>query len=91
VLADGAAARAGVSAGDELLAVDGWRIRKLDDALQWTTREQPFELLLVRDQRVQSLTVRPDARSVLGRTAGLSLKDGVDHEILAKRRAWLGQ
>jgi predicted metalloprotease with PDZ domain len=91
VLADGAAARSGVNAGDELLAVDGWRIRKLDDALQWTARQQPFELLLVRDQRVRSLTVRPDLRSPLGRTARLTLKDGVDDETLAKRRAWLGQ
>jgi predicted metalloprotease with PDZ domain len=91
VLADGAAARSGISAGDELLAVDGWRIRKLDDALQWTSRQQAFELLLVRDQRLQSLTVRPDARSPLGHTARLSLQDGADGETLARRRAWLGQ
>ena len=91
VLADGAAARAGLSAGDELLAVDGWRIRKLDDALQWTARYRPFELLLVRDQRVQSLTVRPDARSPLAGTTRLSLDDHADHATLARRRAWLGQ
>jgi predicted metalloprotease with PDZ domain len=91
VLADGAAARAGLSAGDELLAVDGWRIRKLDDALQWTARHRPFELLLVRDQRVQSLTVRPDARSPLAGTTRLSLDDRADHGTLARRRAWLGQ
>jgi predicted metalloprotease with PDZ domain len=91
VLADSAAARAGISAGDELLAVDGWRIRKLDDALQWTSQQQPFELMLVRDQRVQSLTVRPDARSPLRRTVRLSLHEGAGREALAKRRAWLGQ
>jgi predicted metalloprotease with PDZ domain len=90
VLADSAAARAGISAGDELLAVDGWRIRRLDDALQWTSRQQPFELMLVRDQRVQSVAVRPDARSSLGRTARLSLQEGAGREALAKRRAWLG-
>jgi predicted metalloprotease with PDZ domain len=91
VLADSAAARAGISAGDELLAVDGWRIRKLDEALQWTSQQQPFDLMLVRDQRVQSLTVRPDARSPLGRTVRLSLQEGAGREALAKRRAWLGQ
>ena len=43
---------AGVAAGDELLAVDGWRVRRLDDAPQWLAAGQAFELLLVRDQRV---------------------------------------
>jgi predicted metalloprotease with PDZ domain len=54
VLAGGPGAAAGVSAGDELLAVDGWRIRRLDDALAWLRPGAPFDLLLVRDQRVQT-------------------------------------
>src|SRR5687768_12749831 len=57
VLVDSPAARAGVSVGDEMLAVDGWRIRRLDEALQWSTRDRPLELLLVRDQRLRSVTV----------------------------------
>ena len=52
---------AGVAAGDELLAVDGWRIRRLDDAQQWLAAGQAFELLLVRDQRVLRLKLQPDA------------------------------
>ena len=34
VLAGSAAAAAGLSAGDELLAVDGWRVRRFEDARQ---------------------------------------------------------
>ncbi|MBN8511292.1 MAG: M61 family metallopeptidase, partial [Burkholderiales bacterium] len=35
VLRGGAAEAAGVCAGDELLAVDGWRVRRLEDARAW--------------------------------------------------------
>ena len=34
VLRDGAGERAGLAPGDELIAVDGWRLRRLDDALR---------------------------------------------------------
>ena len=91
VLAGSAAARAGVSAGDELLAVGGWRIRRLDEAQAWTQPAQPFELLLVRDQRVLSVTLRPDARSALAQQWRLSLNDRVAATALARRRAWLGR
>ena len=37
-----AAERAGVCAGDELLAVDGWRLRRLDDARGWLAAGQGF-------------------------------------------------
>lgn len=90
VLAGGAAARAGLSAGDELVAVDGWRLRKLDDALAWLRAGQAFELTLVRDQRLQTLTVRPDPRSVYGRSVKLALSARADAAALARRRAWLG-
>ena len=55
------------SAGDEFLAVDGWRIRRLDDALAWVERGQPFELLLVREQRVLTLSVPPPAAEAAAR------------------------
>lgn len=57
VLAGSIAAAAGVCAGDELLAVDDWRIRRLDEALAWTTADQACTLLLVRDQRVRRLVL----------------------------------
>ena len=57
VLAGGAGAAAGLSAGDEILAVDGWRVRRLDDALAWIRTGAAFELLVVRQQRVRTLRV----------------------------------
>jgi len=90
VLADSAAQRAGLSAGDELLAVDGWRVRKLDDALQWIGAERAFALTLARDQRLLTLEVQPDPRAPIGRTVRLALAASADREVLARRRAWLG-
>ncbi|MBL8348826.1 MAG: M61 family metallopeptidase [Burkholderiaceae bacterium] len=90
VLVGSAAAAAGLSAGDELLAIDGWRIRRLDDALAWVAPAQPFELLLVRDQRVLTLTLRPDARSPLASTVSLQLQDKPLRGAAARRRAWIG-
>lgn len=91
VLADSAAQRAGLSAGDELLAVDGWRVRKLDEALQWIGAERAFALTLVRDQRLLTLEVQPDPRAPIGRTVRLALAASADREVLARRRAWLGR
>lgn len=89
VLAGGAAAAAGVSAGDELLAVDGWRIRRLDDAQAWVGREQPFELLLCRDQRMLTLRVTPPADQALAQAPTLALHDRPARHALARRRAWI--
>ena len=59
VLEGSAASRAGLSAQDELLAVDGWRIRRLEDAAQWLTEGQAFELTFVRQQRLRTARVVP--------------------------------
>jgi len=89
VLAGGAASRAGVSAGDELLAAGGWRIRRLDDAQQWLAAGQPFELLLVRDQRILTLRVQPDA-APSSTTLALALADKPSAAAASLRRGWLG-
>jgi predicted metalloprotease with PDZ domain len=91
VATDSAAARAGVSAGDELLAVDGWRIRRLDDALQWTARDRALALLLVRERRLLTVTLQPSLRSPLRQQWRLALDDGAPRPALARRRAWLGR
>ncbi len=91
VLVDSAAARAGISAGDELLAVDGWRIRRLDEMLQWCARDRPFELLLSRDRRLHHVRVEPEAHSPLHRQWRLALDDAAARPALARRRAWLGR
>ena len=89
VLAGSAAAVAGLSAGDELLAIDGWRIRRLDDARAWMQREQPFSVLLVRDQRVLTRVVQPQSASPLASTLALQLQDRPPRAVAARRRAWL--
>ena len=88
VLRGGAAERAGVHAGDELLAVDGWRVRRLDEARHWLRADQPFELLVVRDQRLTTLRVSPSPAS--GGTVQLALAGDVPAATLQRRRAWLG-
>jgi len=91
VLAGSVAAAAGLSAGDELIAVDGWRIRRLEDATQWLRPKQGFELTIVRQQRLRTLTVRPDASSGFARQLSLSLQSGPAANVAELRRAWLGQ
>jgi predicted metalloprotease with PDZ domain len=88
VLRGSAAERAGVNAADELLAVDGWRLRRLDDARGWTRRGQAFELTLVRDQRLRTLSVTPPAAPPAG--VRLKLDDKPAPAALALRREWLG-
>jgi predicted metalloprotease with PDZ domain len=83
-----AAEGAGINAGDELLAVDGWRLRRLDDARGWTRPGQAFELTLVRDQRLRTLSVTPSAAPSGG--VRLKLDDKPAPAALALRREWLG-
>jgi predicted metalloprotease with PDZ domain len=90
VLQGSAAAAAGLCAGDELLAVDGWRIRRLDDAQQWLPEGQACELLLVRQQRVHTLKLKPLAVPALARNVTLALAAQPKADALALRRAWLG-
>jgi predicted metalloprotease with PDZ domain len=89
VLAGSAAECAGVSPGDELLAVDGWRIRRLEDARAWTASQQPIELLLARDQRVHRLRLRPPVRPAAA-SVQLRADSRADTTALGLRRAWLG-
>jgi predicted metalloprotease with PDZ domain len=88
VLAGSAARRAGLAAGDELLAVDGWRLRRLDEAQQWLEPGRPFVLTCTRDQRVFTTTIAPDG-SALANVA-LSLEATPAKVALDLRRAWIG-
>jgi predicted metalloprotease with PDZ domain len=87
VLRGSAAERAGVAAGDELLAVDGWRVRRLDDAQQWLATGRPFELLLVRDQRVRRVEVTPPTEP--RRPLRLAVDERAPPAAADRRRAWL--
>jgi predicted metalloprotease with PDZ domain len=85
---DSAAERAGINAGDELLAIDGWRVRRLEDARGWTRPGQVFALTLVRDQRLRTLQVTPPTVGPGG--VQLKLVDKPAPAALALRREWLG-
>jgi len=93
VLAGGAGAAAGLSAGDEILAVDGWRVRRLDDALAWVRTGAAFELLVVRQQRVRTLAVadRLAERRDAAASRGLKLSAAPNASTLARRNGWLGK
>jgi predicted metalloprotease with PDZ domain len=92
VLAGGAAAAAGLSAGDEILAVDGWRVRRLDDALAWIRTGAAFELLIVRQQRVRTLRFadRLSDRRNAAASRSLKLSPTPNAATLARRNGWLG-
>ena len=88
VLAASPAARAGVSAGDELLAVDGWRLRRLDEAQQWIAPGAAFELLVARDQRLLTLRLKPDPSPAP--LLALALAAAPSSRAAGLRRAWIG-
>ena len=90
VLAGGAAQRAGLSAGDELLALDGWRLRRVDDALRLLVPGRAATLLVARDQRVLrlALTLPKGPGDEFG-AVSLALVDKPAKAALALRKAWL--
>ncbi len=88
VLRGGAAEAAGVQPGDELLAIDGWRLRRLDDAQAWLAPARPATLLLAREQRVLSLRVMP--AEALVPTWRLAEAEDAPAAARERRRAWLG-
>jgi predicted metalloprotease with PDZ domain len=89
VLEGSAAQRAGVAAGDELIAVDDWRVRRLDEAQQWLVPGRAFELLLVRDQRLLRIALQPGSGAA---PAQISLAPLARPSARARalRRAWIG-
>jgi predicted metalloprotease with PDZ domain len=89
VTADGPAQRAGISAGDQLVALDELRL----SAGNWARRL--YNLQASRDYRVHffrgdellSATIRAEAPPLDTWTVTLS---GAEGEVLARRKAWLG-
>jgi predicted metalloprotease with PDZ domain len=58
VLHGGAAQAAGMAAGDEWLAVDDWRIGKLDDLSLYAGPRRQVQALVARDKRLLRLPLR---------------------------------
>ncbi len=92
VLQGSVAQAAGLSAGDELLACNGWRLRKLDEALLTLQPQAPqrLELLLARDQRVLSLGLDLPLEAPADAPVRLSPADKPSARAQSLRRAWLG-
>ena len=95
VLHGGAGERAGLAAGDELIALGGWRLRRLDDALRVLPDSGEAALLVSRDQRVMTLPL-----PVEGLGGGLSsdefgalqlrCDEAASSQAHALREAWIG-
>ena len=90
VLRGGAAERAGLSVGDELLAVAGWRLRRLEEALRVIEPGVAAPLLVARDQRVLTLSLVLPAELPAG-AAAVALKPAAKPAKAAQalRKAWL--
>jgi len=90
------AEQAGLSAGDELLAIGDWRLRKPDDLVQFFDRKAPQPLLLCRDQQLMRVSLPPPPEGptpwchtvTLGQPPADSTGAGDAH--LRRRQAWLG-
>jgi predicted metalloprotease with PDZ domain len=90
VLRGGAAERCGIATGDELLAVDGWRIRRIDEALRLLRPGAAGALLLSRDQRVLSLPLTMPKEDEAVGTVTLAPDAKAQRPVVALRKAWLG-
>ena len=91
VLRGGAGERAGLAAGDELIALADWRLRRLDDALRLLVPGRATLLLVARDQRVLALSIALPAPA--DEPAGAVLLAPAEQPAapaLALRKAWLG-
>ncbi|MFM2448435.1 MAG: hypothetical protein RIS44_885 [Pseudomonadota bacterium] len=90
VLRGGVAETSGVAVGDELLALDGWRLRRLDDAQRLLNVSPESALLVCRDQKVFDLSL-----SILGHPSevngGVLLTEAplAPRPVAMQRKAWL--
>jgi len=91
VLRDGAAELAGLAPGDELIAVAGWRLRRLDDAARVLPHDGTTTVLVGRDQRVVSVPL--SIASLAAADAGavqLKPAEKADAATRRLREAWVG-
>ncbi len=91
VLAGSLAERSGLSAGDEVLAVAGWRVRKLDDAMAWCRADQAVVITVVRHQRLREVKLKPLPFNAKASTMAVTLSLAVraDAATVRKRTHWL--
>ena len=90
VLRGGGGERIGLAAGDELIGVGGWRLRRLDDALRFAAPAGATPLCIARDQRL--LDLRFDPGLLAGDESGpvqLRRVDGATPEARRLGEAWI--
>ena len=90
VLRGGEGERAGLAAGDELIAAGDWRLRHLDDAMRSMSRMGDISLLVARDQRLFALDLH--SATFEGDEAGavqLRRADNASAEARALGEAWI--
>ena len=90
VLRGGAAERIGLAAGDELIGVGGWRLRRLDDTLRFVAPGAPAPLVVGRDQRL--LELRFDPAALAGDDSGavqLRRAEAASADAQRLREAWI--
>ena len=91
VLRGSLAEAAGMSPGDELLAVDAWRLRRLDEASRLLRPGDAAQWLLSRDQRLLRVKMAlPEAGGTEPPQVQLEADARAGRPALALRKAWLG-
>jgi predicted metalloprotease with PDZ domain len=90
VLRGGAGERAGLSPGDEVLALDAWRLRRLDDAQRLLAVGRTASLLVSRDQRLLTLSLEVPAPADVPGSVSLLADAKAPRAAQALRRAWVG-
>jgi len=90
VLSDGPAERAGLAAGDTLVAIDGIRAsaESLDRILKSRRADDVLRMQAFRRDELMEFLVELDAAPL--DTCWLALAEGADADALARRSAWLG-
>ncbi len=90
VMRGSAAEASGVSAGDELLALNDWRLRKTDDLAAMLAASPAKSIWLVsRDQRLLTLPLQTPKVAPLG-TVLLKPDASASEAAQTARKAWLG-
>jgi predicted metalloprotease with PDZ domain len=89
VLRGGVAERAGIASGDELLALDDWRLRRLDDAQRLLKSAVPGTLLVTRDQRLLRLPITLPKDDAAAGSVVLQADPKAPRAAQTLRKAWL--
>lgn len=98
------AEQAGLSAGDEWISIDQWRVKRTDDLLQWHTPSQAQSIQIARDQRLLTLTLPATEPSTGGKRGqriatptpgasvaliGIAIHNQAAEPERTRRKAWL--